>query len=110
MSSTCRAPATCATRAARRFWRSGARSKRLPRKAVGESAAGERIAAASRPKQRTSGVPTVLRPATRRHRAHRVRARDGKIVLWVEVDHARLIEAIVRHGALTEAERYRAPR
>ena len=43
-------------------------------------------------------------PGTRRQRAHRARARNGKIVLRVDLDHARLIAAILKHGALTEAE------
>jgi hypothetical protein len=51
---------------------------------------------------RTGGLP--LSPEARRQRRHRARARKGRIVLRVEVDHAELVTAIVRHGALTEAQ------
>jgi hypothetical protein len=54
------------------------------------------------PGRRTGGLP--LRPEARRQRVHRARAHNGRIVLRVEVDHLRLITAISKHGALSEAE------
>ena len=60
------------------------------------------ISGTARPEKRASGLAS--RPAARRQRAYRARARSGKIVLRVEVDHARLIAATLKHGALTEAE------
>jgi hypothetical protein len=45
-----------------------------------------------------------LRPGAQRQRTHRARAGNGRIVLRIEVDHARLITAILKNGSLTEAE------
>jgi hypothetical protein len=47
---------------------------------------------------------TGLSPLARRQRRFRERDRMGLIVLPIVVDHRRLIEAILKNGALTEEE------
>jgi hypothetical protein len=57
----------------------------------------------ARRRDETSGQ-TGLSPLARRQRRFRERDRCGLIVLPIEVNHHRLIEAILKNGSLTEAE------